>query len=621
MKKTRQKNGAEKSFYEDIVRDVTADFDRRREARKSFELQWRLNMNFFIGNQFSEITPQGDIDDSGKAYYWQEREVFNHIAPITETRLAKLGAIKPSVNIRPATGSDDDVNTAKFASRIISSAFAKSEMSAIINEGTMWAEICGTCFYKTGWNPNKGTIAGKRENGEYIYDGDADITVCPPFEIYPDNINSPDMKNLGSLIHAKAYGLSEIKELWGVEAEPGDVNAFSADNSTAGGGLGYTASIRKIVFEKKTDSAYVIERYTAPSKETPDGVLTIVAGDKLVYHGALPFYNNFSESAFPFVRQTSVEQAGHFFGVSVIERLIPIQRAYNSVRNRKHEFLNRISMGVLAVEDGSVDTDNLEDEGLSPGKILIYRQGSRPPHMLDMSRVPGDFNYEEEKLLNEFVVISGVSEITKYSNVPASVTSGIALSLLIEQDETRLNLTARSMKGAVKNIALNIIGLYKMFAGKRRLKSIAKETDDLLLDAFCSGIISQDGIIIDGDNDMIDTPASRRSMVIDLLKMGLLSDENGRLSDRTRVKALETLGLGNWENSRDLDELHIKRAARENQKLMKEYAEAGKGDDHSLHMDEHIKYFISNGAAENDAEIKERFERHIEEHRAMREGK
>lgn len=69
----------------------------------------------------------------------------------------------------------------------------------------------------------------------------------------------------------------------------------------------------------------------------------------------------------------------------MVERTIPIQRAYNAVKNRKHEFLNRIAVGVLAVEDGSVDVDNLETEGLSPGKILVYRQGSNPPRL--MSRV------------------------------------------------------------------------------------------------------------------------------------------------------------------------------------------------------------------------------------------
>ena len=30
-----------------------------------------------------------------KQYYWQEREVFNHIAPIIEARLARLSRVRP----------------------------------------------------------------------------------------------------------------------------------------------------------------------------------------------------------------------------------------------------------------------------------------------------------------------------------------------------------------------------------------------------------------------------------------------------------------------------------------------------------------------------------------------
>ncbi len=88
-------------FYEDLVKEVKDDFERRREERRSYELQWRLNMNFLMGNQYCEISPRGDVEDVGKQYFWQEREVFNHIAPIVETRLAKLGRVKASISVRP----------------------------------------------------------------------------------------------------------------------------------------------------------------------------------------------------------------------------------------------------------------------------------------------------------------------------------------------------------------------------------------------------------------------------------------------------------------------------------------------------------------------------------------
>lgn len=131
----------------------------------------------------------------------------------------------------------------------------------------------------------------------------------------------------------------------------------------------------------------------------------------------------------------------------MIERLVPLQRAYNAVKCRKHEFLNRISMGVLAVEDGSIDTDLVDGEWLTPGKVLVYRQGANLPRLLSSGSVPDDFNLEEQRLLAEFLQVSGVSEFMRNSKTQTGLTSGVALQLLIEQ-ETRGLPSARNRYGA-----------------------------------------------------------------------------------------------------------------------------------------------------------------------------
>ena len=63
----------------------------------------------------------------------------------------------------------------------------------------------------------------------------------------------------------------------------------------------------------------------------------------------------------------------------LVEQLIPLQRQYNAINNRYYELVNRPFIGTVAVEDGSVDIDDLEEEGLAPGKVIIYRQGAVPP--------------------------------------------------------------------------------------------------------------------------------------------------------------------------------------------------------------------------------------------------
>lgn len=63
----------------------------------------------------------------------------------------------------------------------------------------------------------------------------------------------------------------------------------------------------------------------------------------------------------------------------LVDMLIPCQRLYNALKGRYAEYADKLSIGAVVVEDGSVDTDALAEDGLVPGKIIVYRQGSVPP--------------------------------------------------------------------------------------------------------------------------------------------------------------------------------------------------------------------------------------------------
>lgn len=594
----KKKSRIDEKIEAEIVKEVTDDFKRRQLARRPLELQWRLNMNFLIGNQYAEITPIGDIDDYGKDYFWQEREVYNHIAPIIETRIARLGRVKANMSVRPFSSDESDVNAAKLSTSVLRSISEDNRMSDLMSDANLWSEVCGSSFYKVVWNSLKGRNIGVNKSGERVNEGDVEIALCPPYEIYPDTMASANIEDTRSIIHAKAYHVDDIFDSWGVRVEGGDVDIFTMDSVSVTGGLGSSGTSPSVMTEKAHDYAVVIERYVKSSKSYPNGRFTVVAGDKLLYDGELPYVNGKDGTRlFPFARQCAITNVGSFFGSSVIERLIPLQREYNAVRNRKHEFLNRIAMGVLAVEDGSVDTENLEEEGLSPGKVLIYRQGSAPPRFLNPGSVPNDFTLEEDRLLEEFKTISGVSDFMSSSKVPANVTSGVALSLIQEQDDTRISLTSDSLRSAVRTIGEMILRLYKEYATNKRLVRIAGENGDIELKYFNASELKCDDLVFDTDNEISDTPANRKNIVYDIIKMGLLTDGDGKMSTYSRLKVLEMLGFGNWESSADIAELHKKKALRENDSLEFDIIEV---DDHRLHIEEHTKAVISGNCIKRD---------------------
>ncbi len=607
---------------EDIVDKVLEDFRYRQNERKSYEAIWQLSMNFLIGNQYCSIAQNCEVEEYEKQYFWQEREVYNHIAPTLDIRFAKLQKVRPVMAVVPASTDDSDIKTAKLCKKILNSIYNKQEVSSLICDATKWSEVCGTSFYKIIWNDKKGDTIAKKGK-EDIKLGDIEISVCSPFEIYPDNVCTEKLDDCQSIIHAKAYHVDEIKRIYNVDVKGEDINVFSLDNTSQGiGGLGYSSRTSRVVSGIKTNHALVIEKYEKPSKDFPNGRLIIIAGDKLVHYGDLPFINKVDgQRGFPFIKQVSIEQTGCFWGTGIVERLIPVQRAYNAVKNRKHEFLNRISMGVLTVEDGSVDLDNLEEEGLSPGKILVYRQGSSAPRFMTANSVPTDFEREEEALLAEFMVISGVSDVlsnsASYNNL-----SGVALQLLIEQDDSRISPTSDRIKECIRLLGGHILRLYKQFATVPRLTKVMGDNGELEIVYFMSSDISSEDIVFESDSEITESLAQRRSMVFELLNAGLLQDENGKLSNRMRLKALDLLGFGIWENSQDINELHTKKASSENIELMRgKEVKVCEIDNHDLHINEHIAFMLGGdfkAKCENNPEIENAFLKHIREHKQMK---
>lgn len=599
-----------------IVGDVLKDFEARRAERRAFDLTWELNMNFVLGNQYSSISPSGEITDTEKSFFWECREVYNHIAPIVETRLAKLAKVRPIPNVLPTSSEQSDVYCAKLSKAILDYSRNRLNIPALISEATVWSEVTGTAFYKVAWNSSKGEVLAL-DDGKSILAGDVEISVCPPFEIYPDSCGSSSLEACNSIIHARIMPSCEVESKFGVVVAGKDYDAFGLDANSFMSGFSGRSNVTKLVSHIKHNHVLVIEKYCKPDADNPKGKLTIVVGDKLIFDGELPFIlGENDERGFPFIRQISCSQVGTFWGASVVERCIPIQRAYNAIKNRKHEFLARLAGGVLAVEDGSVDIDNLENEGLAPGKILVYRAGSSIPKFMDAGDVPYDFNREEDRLLDEFTTVSGVSEFMRDSAVPSTISSGTALSMLIEQDETRLSVTAEYIREATRKMADMLIKLYKQFASNKRLCQVSDENGEIEIFYWTGSDLTSCDIVLDTVNELTETPAQRKNLMLDLFKMGLFHDENGRLSNRVRYKLLDGLGFGLWDFAQDERSLQTKRAIKENLNMTKDTIPS-EIDDHKIHIEEHKKYLLTDECDERGKDYRDLIMAHIVAHKNM----
>ena len=581
-----------------FVADIKAEFDRRKEERRPFELQWRLNQNFIAGNQYCDILEQtGDVVDYPASYDWEMRTVYNQIAPIVETRLSKLSRVQPGLVVRPVTSDTSDTMSAKVSTKLLKCVYAAHDMTQVISMANSWMETCGGVFYKTNWDTKGGMCLGEYD-GKPVYEGDIAPTVVPYYEIFPSTCYMQSLDECDNVIHAKVYTVDEIRLRWGIDVPGRTMNIFSMEMSgMVSGGIGYNPSMMQVRDNNIDDAELVLEYYEKPNRDFPEGRHAIIVGDICVHIGVLPYrVGKFYRRGYPFVHQKCLENPGILWGTSVCERCIPVQRDYNAVRNRINEYIARMTIGNMVVEQGSLVDDTVLENGVPPGTIVEYKPGTTPPAWMTPQEIPATLLAQVDQLQAEFVSISGVSEMSRTSMSPSAISSGTALEILKEQDDTRLTITSENIREAIRNLGIQWIRLYRQFATVPRLTRIAgSNVGDVSSMIWKGSDLTSDDVIVDTDNEMTNTPAQRKQLALELLQVGLFSDpDTGKMTRETRAKLLEIFELGNWESTIDIEELHSVRAQREAFEF-----EGGKPpqimelDNHTLHISEHTKYALS----------------------------
>lgn len=620
----------------EIVDFVEKEFERRQKERIPFELQWRLNIAFIEGNQYVQINEVAQtLDRIPEDYWYEQREVFNHIAPNIEARQARLGKMRPVLKVRPGSSDKSDIRATKVSTQLLQSVQHEQKIRNKMHEVIRWLELTGTCCIKNIWNPDAGPLVPQidPQTGEPMVDpatgqpvlireGDLEVVVCPAPEIFPESPYNQKIEDNQSIIHAKIYPVKVVKEIWGVDVPPEESKVVRLQELMTGGGFigkTYTSGMR----ESLKEAVIVKEYHELPTKKYPMGRLIVVANHKLLSFGPLPYkIGKDGKLGLPFVKMCCIERPGLFWGRTVIERLIPLQRRYNALRNRKAEYLSACAIGGWIVEENSiVDMADLEASGNAPGYICRYRAGTNPPQRTINPPLPSAFETEEQTLLTEFSILSGVSEVSRQSKAPPGVKSGIAMSLALEQDETRLSDTANNIELGLVECGSQWLRLLKQFVKIPRLVRIAGKDNVVDVMEWTASDLKPEDVIMDSFSALSESPTQRRQMVFDLLGMGLFHNPDTGVIDRpARTKIMEMLQFLDWEGVDDDDQLHSAKAERENRQLANgNPCMPVHYDSHFLHIKRHNEFRLSTEYEALIAEhpqIEEIFEAHVLAHMA-----
>lgn len=616
-------------YKEDIIKKVLDDLEKRKSERSILEQQWTLNANFLVGNQYCEINPyRGDIEQLEPVYDWLERETFNQIAPLIETRIANLKKINYMMKVKPATNEFDDYAKAETSTSVLQHTQKATDFESKKNTAINWNELCGNCFFLSWWDKDKGEKyaieqlfetdeQGNQKTKETAYyQGDIDYGLITPYEIFPESIFKQTVEAQRSIILEQVKTIDDIYDLYGVEVEGSNIETFELTPIGSGGGFGYENTTVTIGHRTVDNAEKVITYFERPSKHKPNGQMIIIIGDsELVYYGDLPY------SRIPIVQSVCIEVAGQFFGKSAIERLIPIQRAYNGCVNRIHEYIKHIAIGSYITEEGSIDIEEYEQNGQAPGAMLVYKQGSQAPIPIPNGALPNEIMTERYNLKQDMEYAAGVSQLMVYGATPSGVTSGTAISNLMEIDNTRLSLTGDNIRNAVRKLAIMWLEIYKKYASTHRIVNYVGGNNIGKAIVWSNEDINSYDVDYVTENELLMSEDAQKQRFFDAYNMGLFTDKNGVIPTRVKQKAKEYMKCGNYSDIMTIDELQIQSAQRENVFFENGVVpKVSEFDDHEIHIEEHMRYILQmefHLLKMKKPEYAEALENHLREHKQV----
>lgn len=565
-----------------LVMWANQTYQTLKQNRARIERVWYTNLAMFRGRQniaviSTPVTGSGFRLLTPPAPPWRVRLVINKIRGIIRREIAKCTAQKPSFMVAPATNEDEDYYAAKAATQILDSIFDDYGIAETNLRRQWWGSICGTSFLKCYWDKNK-TAKEKGPADPYTgqptdLKGDLCIENLIPFFLFVPDLMEPDINNQPFVFHVYTKSKSWLEAYYGKQVVT-KMTVKSTENNLLDEAFFDVVGLRKPV----EDQFLCMEIWIKPygHKMFPKGGMVTIVGDQLIQ--VIEEYP-YSHGEYPFIKFQHIE-SGQFYGTSVIEDLIPLQRELNRTRSQIVEAKNLMAKPKILYPKGSIDPTKITSE---PGQGIPYEPGLGEPRPLPMQGLPAYVENEVERINQDMDDISGQHEVSR-GNTPSQVTAATAISYLQEQDDTILSEVIQHIEYGMECLGRHILCYVIDYWDQDRLIKVAGKDESFSV-TFLKGsaLRGNKDVRVEAGSALPHSKAAKQAFLMDLFKMGVFAQNPSEF-----LRILDLRGIDKIIDDYKTD---IQQAQRENIKMS--YGAQimiNDFDNHQLHLEQHDKY-------------------------------
>lgn len=562
--------------------------DKQRESRYQLEKRWFLNLAYYNNLMWVSWNDSDRTLREPPAPSYRVRLSVPYVLEFVDTMLAKLLQSKPIFYVQPASNADEDVVAAETAERLAAFDWRLLEMDRLAPELMKWVLTCGTAFLHPYWDPKAGEMWTDEEEpgkeGTYFV-GNPGMRVISPFELEID----PTARHISEakrVLYKRFVSIEDARDM--VPEEIRDrvqaSNAFTEDNVFDTRYLGLMARGGHDAPKALDDMVLVQEMWERPSGLKPKDRKKSPKGRRILIVGGVapkpPQPNPHDDIEMPFVQFNAFGSPGRLWAMSAPDLIRQLNYFYNRMMSQLMENIQLHNRPKVTASSGcEIHDENMDNE---PGEVVRYADGTEKPSYMSPPSMAGSGFWDNiNRVFSDMEEALGIRQVSR-GGTPNNVGSGIAISMLLEQDDTRLALIKSPMEDGLAAVGAMDLKIRKQFTEEPRLVQITGDDNRAdVLEFMGADLRDNVDLRVETGSSLPSSKFAKRSLLFDLWEKGVVDQQ-----DRPRFwKLLELNVLGKAyeeeladERLADYENLMMKRGVA--QKVEKYY-------DHAVHKARH----------------------------------
>jgi len=606
--------------FKDEIKEAEEFFQDALSEQKAYHRVWYRNIAYFMGLQWMDWDDRTNNLIEPPAPSWRVRFVANLIMPTIRTEAAKILRTQPNFQTIPGNDSQEARHSAKIGNRVLEAKFYEDDFQRKLYNLTMWFLTCGHSFLWSLWDGTRGRswsdmlkdpATGQPMMGpdgqpvrKTFFEGDLLHDVSSPFETLMEPGAPEDFNEHRRIMRYKLRSLSYVKDRYGVELPADDIkNDVLLQIRLARLVSGSAAPVSSTPSALK-NLVMVKEYFELPTMKNPEGRNFVYAGGRILAEPRSIDYYLRGERALPCGKFDHITVPGRAYPISIIEQIAPLNLVYNKMNSQVIENANLLSRPKVLSPEGSLSEDHFTTE---PGEIVEYRPiGGMKPEPFKPPEMPQYFFLMKDAIPGMIDTVSGIFDVSR-GKLPRRATSGRAIDLLQEADETRIALTIRNFASSLeRTMSISLATMGRKYSEQRTLKKVGPSHEVEVITFRGADLRDADTVRVFMGASL--SRAAKSQLGLELRKEGLISKD-------TLMKILE---LGDINMAFDVDSDQISYARIENMGMAKGIIyNAGQYEPHQAHKAEHTEFLNSEIGQKLPLEIRQIFDQHIAEHDAF----